>query len=92
MYAISFQELDFSPFNLLEIFGIGLFFDLGSLSYILSFFAAYLFLLPVNFTDPGSTGFSAIFFIPSPYFAWCLPLWQKSLFGKNTKGDLILSQ
>jgi len=62
LYAISFHELDFSLFKLLQIFGLGLFFDLGSLSYILSFFAGYLLLLPVQFHGSRLDRFLCYFF------------------------------
>ena len=49
LYIWSFREIDFSFLNLIEIFGIGFLFDLGCLSYILTFYSIYLLLLPTKF-------------------------------------------
>tara|TARA_B100000795_G_scaffold260357_1_gene236153 strand:+ start:4078 stop:6042 length:1965 start_codon:yes stop_codon:yes gene_type:complete len=48
-YIFSFSELSFNLISFLKMFGIGLMFDLGSLSYILVFYAIYLLLIPVKF-------------------------------------------
>ncbi|WP_372793342.1 LTA synthase family protein [Lutibacter sp.] len=49
LYFWSFSEIDFSFLNFIEIFGIGFLFDLGCLSYILTFYSIYLLLLPTKF-------------------------------------------
>ncbi len=49
LYIWSFSEIDFSFLNFIEIFGIGFLFDLGCLSYVLTFYSIYLLLLPAKF-------------------------------------------
>jgi len=49
LYVWSFSEIDFSLLNFIKIFSIGFLFDIGCLSYILSFYAVYLLLLPAKF-------------------------------------------
>ncbi len=49
LYFWSFSEIDFSFLNFIKIFGIGFLFDLGCLSYILTFYSIYLLLLPTKF-------------------------------------------
>jgi len=49
LYFWSFNEVDFSFLNFIKIFGLGFLFDLGCLSYILTFYAFYLLLLPKQF-------------------------------------------
>lgn len=49
LYVWSFDNLEFSFFNLLKIFGLGFLFDLGSLSYIMAFYSIYLLLIPKQF-------------------------------------------
>jgi len=49
LYFWSISEIDFSFFNLIKIFGIGFLFDLGCLSYILTFYSIYLLVLPSKF-------------------------------------------
>jgi len=53
LYLKSLNSIDFSMVHLLKIFGIGLFFDVGVLSYTCFFFALYLWLFPSKFH--GST-------------------------------------
>ena len=53
LYFWSFNEIDFSFLNFFKIFGLGFLFDLGCLSYILTFYVIYLLLLPKQFY--GST-------------------------------------
>lgn len=48
-YFWSFEFIDFSIFSLLKILFIGLFFDLGVISYFLVFYLLYLLLLPNKF-------------------------------------------
>lgn len=48
-YVFSFSELSFNLITFLKMIGMGLLFDLGSLSYILVFYAIYLLLIPVKF-------------------------------------------
>ena len=49
LYFWSFSEIDFSLFNFIQIFGIGFLYDLGCLSYILTFYSIYLLLIPTKF-------------------------------------------
>ena len=49
LYFWSFSEIDFSFLNLIKVFGLGFLFDIGSLSYILTFYSIYLLLLPKQF-------------------------------------------
>ena len=49
LYIWSFSEIDFSLFNFIKIFSVGFLFDIGCLSYILSFYALYLLILPSTF-------------------------------------------
>ncbi|AMC11649.1 sulfatase [Lutibacter profundi] len=49
LYFWSFREIDFSFLNFIKIFGIGFLFDLGCLSYILTFYSIYLLILPTKF-------------------------------------------
>ncbi|NQV78862.1 MAG: sulfatase-like hydrolase/transferase [Lutibacter sp.] len=46
LYFWSFSEIDFSFLNFIKIFGIGFLFDLGCLSYILTFYSIYLLVFP----------------------------------------------
>ena len=46
LYIWSFSEIDFYFLNFIRIFGIGFFFDLGCLSYVLTFYSIYLVVLP----------------------------------------------
>lgn len=49
LYIWSFDNLEFSFFNLIKIFGLGFLFDLGSLSYLMAFYSMYLLLVPKQF-------------------------------------------
>ena len=49
LYIWSFDNLEFSFFKLIKIFGLGFLFDLGSLSYIMAFYSIYLLLIPKQF-------------------------------------------
>ena len=49
LYFWSFNDIDFSIINFLKIIGIGLFFDLGSLSYIIAIYAVYLLIFPKKY-------------------------------------------
>lgn len=48
LYLWSFSEIDFSIINIVSVFGLGLLFDLGSLSYLLLPYALYLILFPTQ--------------------------------------------
>jgi len=49
LYFWSFDDIEFSFFNLIKIFGLGFLFDLGSLSYMMAFYSIYLLLVPKRF-------------------------------------------
>jgi hypothetical protein len=49
LYIWSFENIEFSFFNLIKIFGLGFLFDLGSLSYMMAFYSIYLLLVPNQF-------------------------------------------
>ncbi len=49
LYTIAFSTFDFSILRLGKILGLGLLFDLGSLSYILAIYSVYLVLVPQKF-------------------------------------------
>lgn len=46
LYIESFSQIDFSLTNLVSVFGLGLFFDIGSISFIMLPYALYLILFP----------------------------------------------
>ena len=46
LYFYSIDNIEFSIFNFLKIFIVGLFFDLGSLLYLISIYLIYILLLP----------------------------------------------
>ena len=46
---MAIKEIDFSLVNTIEVFALGLFFDIGSLSYILAISLVYLLLVPSKF-------------------------------------------
>ncbi|WP_139956863.1 LTA synthase family protein [Flavicella sediminum] len=49
LYVTALGEIDFSIITLFKIFGTGLFFDLGSISYFILPYAIYLLLIPTRF-------------------------------------------
>jgi len=49
LYVFAFNYIDFSFTNFLTTFGIGFLFDVGSLSYIIAFYALFLLLIPTRF-------------------------------------------
>ncbi len=49
LYVLAFSSFDFSIVNLLKIIGIGCLFDLGSLSYIILLYSAYLLIVPAKY-------------------------------------------
>ncbi|MFZ2432232.1 MAG: sulfatase-like hydrolase/transferase [Lutibacter sp.] len=49
LYIWSFDNIEFSFFKLIKIFGLGFLFDLGSLSYLMAFYSIYLLLVPKQF-------------------------------------------
>ena len=49
LYIWSFKDIDFSLVNLFKTIGIGLFFDIGSLSFILAVYSIYLLLFPKKY-------------------------------------------
>lgn len=49
LYVKSFSEIDFSIVNMVKLFAVGLFMDLGSLSYFLTVYTVYLLIIPAKF-------------------------------------------
>ncbi|MGY5353334.1 LTA synthase family protein [Wenyingzhuangia sp. IMCC45467] len=49
LYIWSINHIEFSLFNLLKVLGIGLFYDFGTLAYILAIYGLYWFLYPKKF-------------------------------------------
>ncbi len=49
LFVMAIKEIDFSLVNTIEVFALGLFFDIGSLSYILAISLVYLLLVPSKF-------------------------------------------
>ncbi len=49
LYVFSFAYIDFSLWNLIKVFAIGLVYDVGVLSYIWSLFSLYLLVVPSRF-------------------------------------------
>ena len=83
LYFFSFNHLDFSFINLIEIFGIGLFYDIGSLSYFSALYVVYLLLIPTRFhgskLDKVITkfGYGLFLFIVIFSFLAEVPFWQE---------------
>ncbi len=50
LYVMSFSNIDFSFSHLFEILGIGLLYDIGSLSYMMAFYSIYLLIMPSKFS------------------------------------------
>ncbi len=50
LYVLSFSNIDFSIIHLLKILGIGLLYDIGSLSYMMAFYAIYLLIMPAKYS------------------------------------------
>ena len=49
LYIFSITNIDFSIINIIKVFCIGLFFDIGSLSYFLALYVLYLLIVPTKF-------------------------------------------
>ena len=83
LYFFSFNHIDFSLINLVKVFGIGLFYDIGSLSYFLAFYIIYLLLIPTRFhgskLDKIITKFSYGLFLFIAIFSFLaeIPFWQE---------------
>jgi len=83
LYVWSIDNIDFSFFNLIKIFGLGLLFDLGSLSYVMAFYSIYLILVPKQFygslTDKILTYFSYAFILFIMLFSFMaeLAFWEE---------------
>lgn len=83
LYFFSFSYIDFSIINLIKVFGIGLFYDIGSLSYFLAFYVIYLLLIPTKFhgsrLDKIITKFSYGLFLFVAIFSFLaeIPFWQE---------------
>ena len=83
LYVSSFSLIDFSFINLIKVFGIGLFYDLGSLSYFLILYVIYLLLIPSKFhgskLDKIITRFSYGLFLFISIFSFLaeIPFWQE---------------
>ncbi len=83
LYIWSFDNIEFSFFNLIKTFGLGFLFDLGSLSYIMAFYSVYLLIVPKQFygskADKFLTYFSysiILFFIVFSFLAE-LAFWEE---------------
>ncbi|TVZ56688.1 phosphoglycerol transferase MdoB-like AlkP superfamily enzyme [Lutibacter sp. Hel_I_33_5] len=83
LYFFAFKYIDFSILNFIKIFFIGLFFDIGNLSYLLAFYAIYLLLIPTKFygnlLDRFLTKFAYGFFLFVYIFSFLaeIPFWQE---------------
>ena len=83
LYFFAVSHIDFSIINLIKIFGIGLFFDVGSLSYFLAFYVIYLLIFPTKFhgkrLDRMLTKFSYGLFLFISIFSFLaeIPFWQE---------------
>ncbi|MEE9408444.1 MAG: LTA synthase family protein [Polaribacter sp.] len=75
--------MDFSIINLIKIFSIGLFYDIGSLCYFLALYVVYLFFVPTKFhgskLDKIITKFSYGLFLFIIIFSFLseIPFWQE---------------
>ena len=83
LYFFAISYIDFSFFNLIKMFGIGLFYDIGSLSYFLAFYVIYLLIFPTKFhgkrLDRILTKFSYGLFLFISIFSFLaeVPFWQE---------------
>ncbi|MCI2228682.1 LTA synthase family protein [Polaribacter sp. MSW13] len=83
LYFFSLNYIDFSIINLIKIFGIGLFYDIGSLLYFLALYAIYLLLIPTKLYgskfDKIITKFSYGLFLFITIFSFLaeIPFWQE---------------
>ena len=83
LYIFSFNHIDFSLIGLAQVFGIGLFYDLGSISYFLALYVIYLLLIPSKFhgskLDKIITKFSYGLFLFIVIFSFLaeIPFWQE---------------
>ncbi len=50
LYSLSFTNIEFSFSHLIEILAIGLFYDIGSLSYLIAFYSIYLLIIPSKYS------------------------------------------
>ena len=83
LYILSIKFIDFSIPNILKVFGIGLCYDIGALSYPLTLYALYLLLIPVKFhgskVDQITTKFTYGLFLFICIFSFLaeVPFWQE---------------
>lgn len=83
LYVFCFNHIDFSIIKLFEIFSIGLWFDIGTLSYFLALYTTYLLLVPSQFygskLDKIITKFSYGLFLFISIFSFLaeVPFWQE---------------
>ena len=83
LYFLSINYIDFSFIDLIKIFAIGFFFDIGNLSYVLAFYAAYLLMIPSKYhgkkIDRIIQKFSYGFFLFIYIFSFLaeIPFWQE---------------
>jgi phosphoglycerol transferase MdoB-like AlkP superfamily enzyme len=83
LYIFSIKFIDFSVVSLIKIFAIGLFYDIGSLSYFLAIYVVYLLLIPTRFhgskLDKIITKFSYGLFLFLTIFSFLaeVPFWQE---------------
>ena len=83
LYIFAVNHIDFSIINLIKVFGIGLFYDIGSLSYFLALYVVYLLIFPTKFygkrLDRILTKFSYGLFLFISIFSFLaeIPFWQE---------------
>ena len=83
LYFFSIDFIDFSFINLIKIFGLGLFYDVGALSYFLAIYVVYLLLFPTKFhgsrLDRILTKFTYGLFLFIAIFSFLaeVPFWQE---------------
>ncbi|TLX77761.1 LTA synthase family protein [Labilibacter sediminis] len=83
LYVMSFSYMDFSMLNTLEIIGIGFLFDIGSLSYIIAFYAIYLLIIPSRLHGSKfdktitNVAFGLIVFVMVFAFLAEIPFWNE---------------
>ena len=87
LYLWSLDNIDFSIFNLIKIFGLGFLFDLGSLSYMMAFYSIYLLLVPNRFYGSQvdkfltKTAYALVLFLMLFSFLAELAFWEE--YGKR---------
>ena len=83
LYFLSINYIDFYFVDLIKVFVIGFFFDVGNLSYVLALYAAYLLIIPSKYhgkkIDRIVQKFSYGFFLFVYIFSFLaeIPFWQE---------------